>query len=357
MKRKLSIALAITLASLVPGLFLLYMAAAQDQVPGFPIIYSGSVTIAGEPAPDGLKISARLGDTEFGPVTTANGKYQGLSIQGTSEDNTKAISFYLTRIVKADQEDVFTFYGSPPLDLQDAFRTLDLTFAFMPVPTPTATVIPTITPTPGPTSTPSPLPPLAVSLQPPEGDTLQLGDEFILEVVITPEGHRILRGEVAVTFDPRVVKPLDGFTGPVMPQASSVAEIESSLIKVVFFQVSPTSPLHATGPLAVLQFKVRNDATAETAELTLLQPTIVDHLNQPLELALQTTSLALSLRGVPGDINRDGGVNILDLAILGASHGSEEGEPHYEGNADLNQDGKVGPLDVLILAAHYGEEA
>jgi len=54
------------------------------------------------------------------------------------------------------------------------------------------------------------------------------------------------------------------------------------------------------------------------------------------------------------DINEDGIVNYLDLAILGAHYGetTESPYPRY----DINCDGRVGLADGDTLIAHYGEE-
>lgn len=58
---------------------------------------------------------------------------------------------------------------------------------------------------------------------------------------------------------------------------------------------------------------------------------------------------------IPGDINSDGAVNYLDLALLGRAYGSRLGDPNYDPAADLNGDGVVDYLDLAILAANYGK--
>ena len=348
MKWKIPVLLTLVMALLTSGLFLLGRVSAQD-LPGFPIIYLGSVTIAGEPAPDGLDISARMDGKEFGPVRTSGGRYVGLTVNGDRDDSGKTISFYLKGIVKADQEDTFTYQSGPR-----TAKTLNLTFAFIPEPTPTPAPTPTITPTP------LPLGPLQVRLQSPGGDTFDLGETFDVEVVIAPEGHRILRGEVTVVFDTRRLSVVDAGVGSLLPKAFDDTRISDGLVRIGIFQVEATSPLQEAGPLAVLTVKVLNNAQAGSTNVTLPGVTVVDHLSQPFVLDVRDVVLTLSLQGIPGDINKDGRVNVVDLAILGAAHGSKVGDSGYDERADLNEeegeDGKVGPPDVLILAARYGEE-
>ena len=47
---------------------------AQGAPPVAPIVYAGSVTVAGQPAPDGLKLVARIADYETGPVADPRGQ-------------------------------------------------------------------------------------------------------------------------------------------------------------------------------------------------------------------------------------------------------------------------------------------
>lgn len=329
---------------LASSLFLLASAGAQSELLGFPMIYAGQVTAGGTPAPDNLAITARMADKEFPPVFTSNGVYPGLMVNGVSADTGKKVTFWLQGVVKADQEDTFT-YRAGPRDVKD----LKLTFTHVPAPTPTPTATPTITPTP------LPLGPLQVRLQASGGESVRLGEEFTVEVAIAPEGHRVLRGEVAVTFDPRMVKLLGSAAGPLLPRAVFAATVGESVVQGAFFQVEPSPPLRDVGALVVLRFKARQDAAGTSTEFALLQPSVLDHLSQPFPLHLQKVSLGLALQGPPGDINRDGRVNVVDIAYMGAAYGTRTGDSTYNGAADLNEDGVIGPGDVAVLTTHYGK--
>jgi hypothetical protein len=60
---------------------------------------------------------------------------------------------------------------------------------------------------------------------------------------------------------------------------------------------------------------------------------------------------------IPGDINGDGRVNLLDMRILAAAYGSTPNDSRWNSKADLNGDGRVDLGDLMILAAHYGQNA
>jgi len=55
------------------------------------------------------------------------------------------------------------------------------------------------------------------------------------------------------------------------------------------------------------------------------------------------------------DLNEDGVVNILDLAIFAGSFGSFPGHERWNARADLNGDGKVDILDGVVIARSYNQ--
>lgn len=65
--------------------------------------------------------------------------------------------------------------------------------------------------------------------------------------------------------------------------------------------------------------------------------------------------ISFSVSYIPGDVNRDGVVDIFDLSKVGRAFGSFEGDPDYDIEADINEDGIVDMRDIAIVAVHYGE--
>jgi len=83
--------------------------------------------------------------------------------------------------------------------------------------------------------------------------------------------------------------------------------------------------------------------------------TTVDTQRKLLIAKLTTFSVfAIGGKTMEGDINLDGVVNYIDLALLGTSYGTQQGDPLYKQATDFNWDGTVNYLDLAILAANYG---
>jgi parallel beta-helix repeat protein len=60
---------------------------------------------------------------------------------------------------------------------------------------------------------------------------------------------------------------------------------------------------------------------------------------------------------LPGDINHDGKVDLVDLVLLANAYGTSPGNPRWNPNADLDGNNVVGLSDLVLLALHYGRTA
>jgi hypothetical protein len=58
---------------------------------------------------------------------------------------------------------------------------------------------------------------------------------------------------------------------------------------------------------------------------------------------------------VPGDVNADGKVNLLDLCIIVKALGSCPGSPRWDPRCDLNGDNKITLKDLCIAVQHFGQ--
>jgi hypothetical protein len=57
---------------------------------------------------------------------------------------------------------------------------------------------------------------------------------------------------------------------------------------------------------------------------------------------------------LPGDLNKDGVVDVTDLGFFGFAFGSTPGDYNWNIDADLNEDGVVDSTDLGILSTFYG---
>jgi len=130
------------------GAFLINAAPAEAaSLPPWPYIYSGSATVAGNPASDGTIVTAKIGAYTSVGVTVKDGRYVGLAVGGPDVTYVgKAITFHLDDMVVAEETDVFKLLLTP--ELKSPFN---LTFPAYPTPTPLPTATATLTPIPSPT--------------------------------------------------------------------------------------------------------------------------------------------------------------------------------------------------------------
>ena len=65
----------------------------------------------------------------------------------------------------------------------------------------------------------------------------------------------------------------------------------------------------------------------------------------------------LIAHGLPGDLNKDGIVDIFDVVTVSIAFGSEPGDPNWNSEADLNDDGVVDIFDVVTVTTNFGKTA
>jgi len=56
-----------------------------------------------------------------------------------------------------------------------------------------------------------------------------------------------------------------------------------------------------------------------------------------------------------GDVNKDGKVDIFDLARVGKAFGTKPGDLYWDSDADLNRDEKIDIIDLATVGLHYGD--
>ncbi len=69
---------------------------------------------------------------------------------------------------------------------------------------------------------------------------------------------------------------------------------------------------------------------------------------------LSQTVSGVGIAELPGDVNRDGQVDALDLAAVAAALSTKQGDPNYTPGADLNGDGIVDIFDLVQVGRNFG---
>lgn len=58
--------------------------------------------------------------------------------------------------------------------------------------------------------------------------------------------------------------------------------------------------------------------------------------------------------GVPGDVNHDGTVDILDLVLVAGCFGASTGDPGFDAAADITGDEQINVLDLATVGLNFG---
>ncbi len=194
------------LAGLIAGLG--DRANAQGEIPSIKAItVYGEVTISGGADPNGMLLTAKIGD-EWESNTVVIGEqsengFVGLFVHAPDELVGQDVVFWLENQVQADQKTPYVFldqFGNQIFDWGlPQLRELDLRFAFAPLSTPTPTIVP-----PTPTATPIVLAPTfyegrvrAGSTPPPDGTLIYaVIDDYVTQFA------SVFSGDYFLTVDP-----------------------------------------------------------------------------------------------------------------------------------------------------------
>ena len=80
-----------------------------------------------------------------------------------------------------------------------------------------------------------------------------------------------------------------------------------------------------------------------------------------MNLSLETIPVALQdghvtvQECIPGDLDCDCDVDILDIMLVASRWNSSVGDDDYDPAYDLNDDGKIDVVDVMLVAIHWGD--
>ena len=180
-----------------------------------------------------------------------------------------------------------------------------------------------------------------------------LGQNLTVEVVIETETS-LAGWSFDVSYDPKILSfqaaTIRDFLGVDIDKIyfePGILDDELGLIRRLLATRLFPGGSKGTGQLVELSFKTIGIGTSELE----LKNAQLGAPNGQI-LAPQISSSIITIIGVlPGDANRDGQVDILDLVTVGR-HFSQEGDKLP---GDVNADGQVNILDLVMVAKYYGE--
>ncbi len=338
---------AFLLTAIVVALVATFSSAALAQEIS-PTIYSGSVTIGGNPALDGLALVARINDYESESVVTKNGRYSFLIVAPPSGDYfIETITFHIPELeIQAHETDVFRG-STAQFEKALTFPAVDgLGSGPTPTPAPTGAATPTPVPT-QPAAQPS-SPPVVyfgnvtVNGQPaPDGHVIVARvDDYESQPVTTTNGTY-----ARLAVSPSSASYLFKNTTFHIP-AFGVQALET----VLFLGGPAERPLNLTFP-ALPEPTPTPLPTAPPTQVPVPTPTPAP---PPTVTPTRVSPTPTTVRPpATPDINGDGSVNGRDLALLSAAYATDTGDRNYDRRADLNNDGLVDYRDLAILGARY----
>jgi hypothetical protein len=185
--------------------------------------------------------------------------------------------------------------------------------------------------------------------------TADPGESFTISVNIQ-DVENLFSYEAKIGFENVVLEAATVEEGPfIKDQTTSplgtffLFIIEVDYVHVACVTQGNYSGVNGSGTLFNVTFNVVN---AGTSDLHMHDSILLD--SNVTEIPHNTTD-GLVQATIPGDVNGDGIVNVLDLTIVALSFGSFIGEPDYNPQADINQDGIVDMKDLSTVAINLGK--
>jgi hypothetical protein len=185
--------------------------------------------------------------------------------------------------------------------------------------------------------------------------TADPGESFAISVNIQ-DVEDLFSYEAKIGFENIVIEAAAVEEGPfIRDQTTSpigtffLVIIEADYVHVACVTQGNYSGVSGSGTLFTVTFNVVNAAISDIhIHDSILLDSNVTHIPH-------STADGLVQAAIPGDVNGDGIVNVLDLTIVSLSFGSFIGEPDYNPQADLNHDGIVDMKDLSTVAINLGK--
>ena len=190
-----------------------------------------------------------------------------------------------------------------------------------------------------------------------------VGQTINLQLILTTI-EKINGVSAYLTFDPAVLDIVDTSAEPGIQPFTKGDFInglpfenaaEGNVLR--YTEGSVTGSINGAGVIASVSFLIKDVPQGDSA-ITFLSntadnlATAVSYANGNIvQPALNGFTLTVRSLALPGDVNSDGMVNLVDFSLLASAFGTANA------NADFNTDGIVNLADFSILAANFGRAA
>jgi hypothetical protein len=184
--------------------------------------------------------------------------------------------------------------------------------------------------------------------------SLGIGSNFTIDVDIV-NASDVGGLEFKLGFNASELNVISVVAGAFIPGSVTPVTQVDNVTGFARFNATLSSPINGDGTLAVIQFLVMADNLKSSA-LHLYDVALVD--SGGLALLFTTADGSFSnLKVIPGDLNHDGMVDILDAVDFASSFGSSPGSVNWNPEADINGDGVLDIFDLILIAMNFGRKA
>ena len=180
-------------------------------------------------------------------------------------------------------------------------------------------------------------------------DAPAIGGKLTFNIGIT-DGENIAGYQARIRFDDSALRYVESANGDYLPANAFVVPPVIEGNEVTVGATSVAGDRSGDGTLATLTFEF---IAIKESTLTLSEAVIANGAGNRLPFLIDTSTVEAGAPRLPGDVNLDGVVNILDLVMVASSFGKESPID----DADVNKDGVVDILDLVLVAGALGDAA